>query len=309
MGRSASTAPEPERAAPLPPSLDPRLEAHLHELRDRTAILTGASYGVGPHIARALAGAGVHLALTARSAEPLERLAAELGSTGVRAVAIPADVTDGGQRDALVARATEALGPIDILVNNASLLDAGRLHTRSAATVRAVLETNLIAPMLLTRRVLGDMLARGRGHVVQVASMAGKIGLPYSSTYTASKHGLVGFSQSLQGELRGTGVQASVVCSGFIAGDGMWARLDRRIHPAFGLSRPERVAHAVLRVLRRGSVEVLVNPLPVRPAIAAWALAPGLARGMFRALGIDAFMRGVAAQVEGRTSADDSRGG
>lgn len=271
----------------------------MDDLRGRNAILTGGSYGIGPYIARALAAEGVNVALAARSAGELRRVADDVSAAGVRAVAIPTDLTDAAARDALVDRATAELGPIDILVNNASIHHGGRLRTRSAAQIRDVLETNLVAPILLTRRVLDGMLERGRGHLVQITSLAGKVGLPFASLYTASKHGLVGFTHSLQGELKGTGVHASSVCPGFVATDGMWVRFERRIHPAFGLSRPERIARAVVHVIRRPRVEVVVNPLPVRPVIGTWALMPGVGRGLFGLIGVDAFMRGAVRQYEG----------
>jgi hypothetical protein len=115
----------------------------------------------------------------------------------------------------------------------------------------------------------------------------------------------VGFNQALQAELRGTGVYASAVCSGFVANEGMWARLDRKVHVLFGLSQPEQVARAVVRAIRGQKVELLVNPLPARPVIATWALAPRVGRWLFRTLGIDAFMRGAALQQE----AQDGIGG
>lgn len=270
----------------------------MRDLKGRNALVTGASSGIGPYIARSLAREGINVVLAARSADRLARLAGELTDMGIRAVAVPTDLTDADERESLLSRARSALGPIDILVNGAGALNAGRLHTLTAAEVEAVIETNLAAPLLLTRALLDDMRERRTGHIVQIASLAGKVALPYASVYAASKHGLVGFTHSLQAELAGTGVHASVVCPGFIAGEGMWARMKRRVHPAFGLSTPERVARAVVRVIRHPRVEVLVNPLPVRPAIASWALMPGVAAGLFRAIGVNAFLRGVADQAE-----------
>lgn len=269
----------------------------------RNALVTGASYGIGPTIARMLAVRGARVALVARSAEPLERLAREIQGSGGRALAIPADLRDVSSRDEVVRRAESELGPIDILINNAGVHHVGRLHVRSAEQIDAVMETNLLAAIALTRSVLPGMLERRVGHVIQVASLAGKVGLPYASVYAAAKHGVVGFTHALQAELKGTGVRASVVCPGFISEDGMWARLGRRVHPAFGLSHPERVARAVLTAISRNRVEILVNPLPVRPVIALWALWPGLATGVFGLLGVESSLRGVALQVEAEDDA------
>lgn len=270
-------------------------------MKGKTAILTGAAYGVGPYIARALAREGVSVALAARSADRLERVAQELSKLPAKVVVIPTDLRNAQAREALVARAEVELGAVDILVNNASVHYAGRLHVRTPGQIDAVIETNLAAPIALTRRVLPTMLQRGTGHVVQIASLAGKVGMPYLSVYSATKYGLVGFTHALQAELRGTGVHASVVCPGFVKDEGMWARVGRPVHIAFGLSKPEAVARAVITVLKRERVETLVNPLPVRPAVAMWALAPGIASIVFRALRIDQFMRGAALQVESDT--------
>ena len=269
----------------------------MKDLNGKNAILTGGSYGCGPIIAEALAREGANVALAARSAQKLEQVAAKLTQMGVKAVAIPTDVTDPFAREALVAQAEAALGPIDILVNNAAVHHAGRLQMRSPEQIRSVIETNLVAPMMLTRLMLPDMLRRG-GHIVHLSSVAGKAGIPYMSSYVASKYGLVGFNHCLQAELHGTGVYSSIVCQGYVEREGMWARLNRKIHPAFGLSTPERVAAAVITALKHRKVELIVNPLPVRPVIFLWALAPGLATRVFRWLRVNEFMKDASLQVE-----------
>lgn len=262
------------------------------------AVVTGGSYGFGPHIARALAEEGANVALVARSAEALNARAAELREVGVRALAVPLDLLEEGAPEALVARVERDLGPIDILVNNAGAHSGGRLHRRTAREVDRLLDLNLRVPIQLTRRALPGMLERGRGHVVQISSLAGKMGASYASLYSASKYGVVGFTHALQGELDDTGVHASVVCPGFASGAGMWARADLEVHPLFGLSEPEHVARGVLKAIRRKKVEVIVNPLPVRYGVAAWALAPGLAYRLFRMAGVVSFLREFGLQAE-----------
>ncbi len=265
------------------------------------AVVTGGSYGLGPRIGRALAEAGANVALAARSVGPLEERSAELRALGVEAVGIPIDLTERGAVDRLVGRVERELGPVDLLVNNAGLNSAGRLVARGPEEIDRVIDLNLRVPIQLTRRVLPGMLERGRGHLVQMSSLAGKMGASFASLYSASKYGLVGFTHALQGELDGTGVHASVVCPGFVSGEGMWARTELRTHPLFGLSEPERVVRAVMKAIRRKKVEVLVNPLPVRYSVAAWALAPGFAYRMFRLAGVISFLRrfGLHAEREG----------
>jgi short-subunit dehydrogenase len=272
----------------------------MNELRGRGAILTGASYGVGPHIARALAREGVNLALAARSVPELERLAAECTAAGVRAVVIPSDLTKSAARADLVTRARAELGEIDILVNNAGVDVGGPLPSRSASDVETITQVNLVSPMELTRLVLPDMLERRTGSVVHVASIAGKVPLPWFAMYTASKYGVVGFNHALQLELHGTGVRSTAVCPGFLAGEGLWARAGGRSHWALGTSTPEQVARAVVDAIRRGPIEIVVNPMPVRPVFALWSAAPRIAAAAYRLLGIDTFVgRVVRAQAKG----------
>lgn len=273
-------------------------------IRGWNALVTGATFGLGPFIARALAREGVNVAVASRSTERLNSVARELRTMGVRSVALPTDLRNDDARKMLVDRATQELGNIDILVNTAAVLHAGRFHKRTPEEFQELIEVNLLTPILLTRLLIPGMLARRRGHIVQVASLAGKVGTPYLTPYAASKSGLVGFAHALRGELTGTGVHVSVVCPGFMTGEGMWGRANRRVHPFFGTSKPERVARAVVTAIRRRQVEVIVNPLPVRYAIAAWALAPRLGAAMFRWAGVNTFLRGFALQAEAEAEAD-----
>jgi short-subunit dehydrogenase len=266
----------------------------VQQLRGQTALLTGASRGLGPHIARALAGEGMRVALAARSAAELDVLAGELRAAGVEALPVATDLTSADARQRLLARVEGELGPIDVLVNNAGAIHGGPLHHRTAARVEEVIQLNLVAPVDLTRRVLPAMLARRRGRVVHVASLGGKVPMPYFALYSATKYGLVGFNHALQAELHGTGVRSSAVVPGFVGSEGMWARLGGRAHPVIGITTPERVARAVVEVIARDEVERIVNPRPVRPVVALWGVAPRAASALFRRLGVDAFLRRAA---------------
>jgi short-subunit dehydrogenase len=246
-----------------------RKDDAMKELKGRNAMVTGASRGIGVHIARALAREGVNLVLVARSADAIEQLSREFGASGVRAVAIPADLGDVAGLDALLSRAEADLGPIDVLVNNAGI-DAMRSYPEeSDADIEQMLRIDLLSPMMLTRRAVSRMLARGaRGHVVNVASLAGKTAAPYMVSYASAKAGLVNFSLSLRDELRDRGIGVSVICPGFISEEGMFAQraetTGARVSPLLGTSRPEQVAAAVVSALRENRAEVIVNPGPVR---------------------------------------------
>lgn len=252
--------------------------ADIRPLRGRNAIVTGASRGLGAHIARALAGAGVNVALVARSRDAVEQLARELGQTGVKTAAIAADLSALEHLGDVAREAETALGPIDILINNAGA-DGIRVYTdESDQQTQALLCLNLTAPMLLTRKLLPAMIARGTGHVVNISSLGGKTATPFSVTYGTTKAGLVSFSLSLRAELRGTGVSVSVICPGFVRGEGMWAKQEAahavKVAALLGTSRPEDVAQAVLSALRDDRAEIAVNPGPIRAIAAMQQIAP-----------------------------------
>jgi short-subunit dehydrogenase len=251
-----------------------------------TALLTGASQGIGPFIARTLAAERVNLALAARSADKLEDVAQGIRALGVRCVAVPADVTNAGDRERLVDEAERALGPIDILVNNAGVEHGGRFATRPPAEIARTVETNVLAPMLLARRVLPDMIARGRGHVVNVASLAGKVGYPYASVYGGTKAALIAWGNALRVELGGTGVSVTTVSPGYVRDAGMFAAHYVKPPSTLGETTPGAVAHAIVRALREDPIEIHVSGRPFWPVQVMYAIAPRRTVEMFRRLGV-----------------------
>ena len=265
-------------------------------LSGKTIILTGASQGLGAVMARALAKAGARLVLAARSADKLEQLAAELRQGGVEVLAVPCDVTRPGDREALIERARRGFGAIDVLVNNAGVEELGRYAEQDPATLERILVTNLLAPMQLTRAVLPAMLAAGKGQVVNIASLAGRTGMPYGAAYSGSKGGLAEWSISLAAELMGSGVAVTVICPGFVDGTGMFSRKETPAPRSIGASHPDDVARALLHVLHKPRVEVVVNPKPVRLLMALRALSPEAALAVGRRLGLVDFLKRIATQ-------------
>jgi short-subunit dehydrogenase len=260
----------------------------MDNLRGGTAIVTGASRGIGVYIARALAREGVHLALAARSVDELELVRAEMEGLGVRAIAVECDVARAADRAELIRRTESELGAIDILVNNAGIERVARFDQALESDIVDTLTTNLEAPMLLTRAIVPGMLARHRGHVVNVASGAGKVGVPYESSYCASKHGLVGFTNALRAEYRGRPVGFSVVCPGFVTDAGMYDRWDKkgiRAPKIAGTCKPGKVADVTVLCIKRNKAEVMVNTPPVRPLIVLANIAPSIVPGMLHWLG------------------------
>lgn len=263
----------------------------LPTLKGANALLTGGSQGIGPHIARALAKEGVNVALVARSADKLEQVAREIAALGVKAVALPADLMATGDYPQLVQRAEAALGPLDILLNNAGFEGGGSFTRKEPAELERVIQTNVTAPILLTRAVLPGMLARRRGHVVTIASVAGKLGYPYAATYSGTKAAVIAWSNSLRVELLDTGVSCSVVSPGYIEGEGMFANHGAKTPAALGASQPAEVAAGVLRALKQGQNDVIVAPRPVRFLQILSLLAPNLLLQIMKRQGFFDFSR------------------
>src|SRR5207248_6884483 len=149
--------------------------------------------------------------------------------------------------------------------------------------VDSMVAINLTAPLLLTRDLLGGMVARGRGHVVFIASMSGKVGVSCNEPYAATKAGLIGLTRSLRAEFRDAPVGFSVISPGFIADTGMWERMDQKAPAMAGEADPGAVVAATVKAIRRDLGDVTVNGTPIRPLLAASVLAPGVVeRAMWR---------------------------
>jgi len=244
-------------------------------------------------MARALAAEDADLLLAARSEEKLDEVLRSLPPDGKR-LAQRCDVTSAADRRALAARAVKEFGRLDVLVNNAGVEELGSFAEKDPAAVERIIATNLLAPMLLTRDVLPGMLERKSGHVVNIASLAGRTGMPFGAAYSGSKGGLAEWSISLAAELAGSGVAVSVICPGFVDGTGMFSRKEVSAPRSLGVSHPEDVARALLRVLATRKIEVVVNPKPVRLLMALKALSPAAALAVGRKLGLVDFLRQIA---------------
>jgi short-subunit dehydrogenase len=247
-------------------------------------LLTGASRGIGVAIAETLARRGAHIALAARSESGLQATAERVRSAGGTASIHPCDVSSSAAREALV-DAVSAEGPLTALVNNAGVEVPRAVVDQSPADVERQLLINLHAPIHLAQLVLPGMIARGTGAVVMISSMSGKSPTPYNAIYTATKHGLNGFTASLRIELEGTGVHAGVVCPSFVADAGMWSDTGVKAPAMLSEVPLQRVADATVAVLD-GAPERLVTPSPVRPLLALNQLFPSLDRRVLGWLGV-----------------------
>lgn len=249
--------------------------------RGKTALVTGASRGLGALIAERLAAEGLNLILVARDAAKLEGTRAACEAQGVRASVHSADITDPAVRAELV----EAAGEVDVLVNNAGVEVTIGYGAQTEADVRSQIELNLVAPLELVRLMLPKLKARPRAAIVNVSSMSGKSPTPLNAVYAATKHGLNGFTSSLRIELAHTSVTAGVVCPSFVGGAGMWADTGVSAPPMMKEVPPSRVVAGVLQVMN-GAGEILVTPSPVRPLLALSELFPDLNGPVLRWLGV-----------------------
>ncbi|MGC8781976.1 MAG: SDR family NAD(P)-dependent oxidoreductase, partial [Anaerolineae bacterium] len=238
----------------------PHWRRHLAQRRGqawagKTALVTGASSGIGAAVARALARQGVRVLLTARRAERLELLADEIRRDGGEAHAIAADLTDEAERGRVLARARELAGGVDILVNSAGLGWYGYGSDMPWDVAREMIQTNMAALAHLTLLVLREMQARGTGHIINISSIAGSLPEQGTALYSATKSFVDSFTTALHRELRGTAVRISLLRPGPVQTEFFAraaGRADGRRVPGERLAiSPERVARRVLALLRR----------------------------------------------------------
>jgi short-subunit dehydrogenase len=229
---------------------------------DRTALVTGASSGIGVELARQLARRGHGVVLVARRRAELQSLAGQLEGLGVRAEVLVTDLADRAARAELPDR-VEALGlDVDVLVNNAGVSTLGPVHRADAEAEQHMVELDVMAVVDLTTRFLPGMVQRGRGAVLNVASTAAFQPLPGQAGYGASKAFVLSYTRSLGGELRGTGVTATALCPGPVdTGFGEAAGFDKAdaeaALPSFMWETPEAVARAGLDALDAGDPVVV----------------------------------------------------
>lgn len=229
-------------------------------LEGKVALITGASRGIGKAIAQSLVRMGATLSLCARDAQKLESVRRELESEGAKVLAVPTDVARPGDITSLVQTTERSLGPIEILVNNAGVGHFAPVQEESEANWDSVLDTNLKAVFLLTRAVAPGMISRRSGHIINIASLAGKNAFAGGGIYCASKWGLLGLTQCAAEDLRPYGIRVSAICPGSVATD---FSPHSTKDPAKML-QPEDVAHAVEMILTQAPQsfisEVLLRP-------------------------------------------------
>jgi NAD(P)-dependent dehydrogenase (short-subunit alcohol dehydrogenase family) len=256
-------------------------------LAGQTAAITGGARGIGRATAQAFLRQGMRVAIGDVDLQAAQQAAKEMGGpTHPGAVALPLDVTDRTSFAAFLDTAEEQLGPLDVVVNNAGIMPLGRFVDEDDLTAQRMIDINLNGVILGMKLALARMVPRDRGHIVNIASQAGKFGAPGGATYSATKHAVVGLSEAVRGELRlmGANVELSYVMP-FVVNTELGAGLGaaRGMHNL----QPAEVADAIVEALQYGLVEVWVPKSAKRTYQLGTLLPRSLAEGLGRVIKAD----------------------
>jgi NAD(P)-dependent dehydrogenase (short-subunit alcohol dehydrogenase family) len=274
-------------------------------LQGKVVAVTGGARGIGRATATALARKGARVAIGDVDADAARETAAEIGS-GV--LAFELDVTDRESFAAFLDSVESEAGPLDVMINNAGILHLGPFAEEDEASQARQVDINLNGPMRGTKLALERMVPRGRGHIVNMASSAGKLTPPGIATYTATKHGVVGFTEAVRWEQRGSGIDFSIVMPAVVRTEMIAGYKAARGVQDIG---PEDVAAAIVDALEHPRLEVWV-PKPLGGLWKLLVILPrGLREGLLRAMKVDQVTwkadRSARADYEGRAAASEPR--
>jgi short-subunit dehydrogenase len=258
-----------------------------YTLLGKNVLITGGSRGLGLALAREVVAQGARLAICGRDAASLERARDSLERVGAEVLAVACDVTDPASVENLLQEVHQRLGPVDVLINNAGVVEVGPAETMSLADYEEAMATNFWGMLYPTLAVLPEMRERGTGRIVNITSIGGKLGIPHLLPYSASKFAALGFSQGLRAEVAAEGIKVVTVVPGLMRTGSPRNAIFRGKHrseyawfsisdalPGLSISA-EKAARRIVAACRRGDAEVLF-PVNARIASVANALAPGL---------------------------------
>ncbi len=264
-----------------------RRYARWYDLRGKTALITGGSRGLGLALSREFVARGACVAICARDVEELERASSDLVRPGRPVLALPCDVSSMEEVGRMVEAIREHFGSVDVLVNNAGVIEVGPLETMTLADYEEALAVNLRGPLHTMLAVIPEMRRRGEGRIVNITSIGGKIAIPHLTPYTMSKFALVGLSKAMRAELAKDGVVVTTICPGLMRTGSPRNATFKGRHRAeyawFSVSDSlplltigaEKAARRIISACQRGEAEVIF-PIQAKMAAMADALAPEL---------------------------------
>lgn len=257
------------------------------DFHGKVVLITGGSRGLGLVMAREFAAAGADVAICARDSDELDRARQEIRQYGVDVLGVMCDVTKRNQMEGMVEGLTRHFHHIDILVNNAGTISVGPMETMTVKDYEEAMQLHFWAPLYATLAVVPQMKRRGRGRIVNISSIGGKIAVPHLLPYSASKFALVGFSEGLRAELEKDGIYVTTVCPGLMRTgsprNAMFKGQHRKEYAWFAISdslplasmSARTAARRILRACRYGEAEVMLN-LPARLAATIHGIFPGM---------------------------------
>ena len=257
----------------------------MKTIAGKTVVLTGASGGIGAFIARALAKEGATVVGVSRSQADLEQICHEVDALGGKGISIPFDICQLEKLPVLVEKIEAVTGTVDILINNAAIEKFRPFPNYSLEDIQSILTLNLHAPIELTRLLLPKAIERNSGHIVNIASGAGKKAAPFNSIYSASKAGLIMWSEAIRQELANTNVGVSVICPG-CTNAGMFLALDIPAPEGARIAEPTEVADVVLQAIKQNQKEVILDSLTVKIFYALSQLSPEFGDSMIQKAGV-----------------------
>jgi short-subunit dehydrogenase len=262
-------------------------------MQGRVVAITGAARGIGKETAAALIRKGARVAIGDIETDLATKTAAELGGN---AVALPLDVTVRSSFEEFLSEAERELGPIDVLINNAGIMPVGLFSEESDETTARQVGINVNGVIFGSKLALERMLPRNTGHIVNIASQAGKIGIPGIATYSATKHAVVGLSEALRGELRDTNIEVTCVMPVLVN-----TELTAGLNPARGMKNADArdVADAIVDALEQPRFDVSVPPSALRIHTAVSLLPRKAREAVARAMKVDRLMFDIDSSARG----------
>jgi NAD(P)-dependent dehydrogenase (short-subunit alcohol dehydrogenase family) len=257
------------------------------DFRDKTVLITGGSRGLGLVMARSFAAQGAKIAICARDPRELNAAVEDLRSRGATVFGFPCDVTDGAQVNEMVRMVLGRFGSVDVLVNNAGIIQVGPFEVMTLDDYEQAMKTHFWGPLYTLLAVLPEMQKRGEGRIVNISSIGGKISVPHLLPYCASKFALTGLSEGLRAELAKDGVSVTTVCPGLMRTGSPRNAVFKGKHRAeyawFAISdslpvtsiSAERAASQIVEACRRGQAELVIS-IQAELAVKFHALFPGL---------------------------------